>query len=130
MSHFSQVKTKLRDREVLKEALKKMGFEVVEGAEGQKVRGYMGDIQQAEFKILTSSHYDIGFIADEEGNYSLVGDWELMPRVSGIEEAHFTAAVKKEYAREAILRTARERGYEVQEQENEDGVVEMVVVQW
>lgn len=129
MSHFSQVKTKLRDRRILKGALEKSGFTVVEGEEGTKVRGYFGETQKADFKILTSSNYDIGFAMDEEGNYSLVGDWELMPRVSGIERESFLAHVKREYAREAILQTAADNGYEVQMQET-DGTIEMVVVQW
>lgn len=129
MSHFSQVKTKLRDRTVLKKALQKLGFTVVEGEQGTQVRGYFGDTQKSEFKILTDSHYDIGFVQDEQGNYSAVGDWELMPRVSGISQEPFLASVKKEYAKEAILSTAAAQGYEVQIQENED-TVEMVVVQW
>jgi hypothetical protein len=130
VSHFSQVKTKLRDQTVLKKALTKMGFTVVEGEEGTKVRGYFGDTQAAEFKVLTKTHYDIGFVRDEEGNYSLVGDWELMPRVSGISQEPFLADVKREYARESILQTAAQQGYEVKMQENVEGTIEMVVVQW
>lgn len=129
MSHFTQVKTQIKDRTLLKKALEKLGHTVVEGEQGTCVRGYMGNTLPAEFKILTSTHYDIGFQKDEEGNYSFVGDWELMPRVSGIKEADFAASVKREYAREMILQTAAEQGYQVEEQEN-DGTIEMVVVQW
>jgi hypothetical protein len=129
VSHFTQVKTQIKDTSVLKKALNTMGLTVVEGAEGQKVRGYFGEVQAAEFKVLTESHYDIGFIRDEHGNYAFVGDWELMPRVSGIEQTVFTHHVKREYAKEAILRTAAERGYEVMMKENGEEI-EMVVSQW
>ncbi len=129
MSHFTQVKTKLRDCTILKKALTQMGFTVVEGEEGQQVRGYFGDTQPAEFKVLTTSHYDIGFTQDAEGSYSLVGDWELMPRVSGIEQNQFLIDVKREYAKQAILHTAALQGYEVEMQESEEGTIEMVVVQ-
>lgn len=129
MSHFSQVKTKIQDREVLKKALRKLGHTLVEGTQGQTVRGFMGDTQPAEFKVLTSTHYDIGFVRDAQGDYSLVGDWELLPKVSGITQQDFLKSVKREYARESIREAAEARGYEVQEQEK-DGVIEMVVVQW
>lgn len=129
MSHFTQVKTKLKDRSILQAALKRMGHTVVEGEEGRTVRGFMGETQPADFKVLTDTHYDIGFNIDAAGGYSLVGDWELLPKVSGIDAEGFLASVKREYAREAILRTAAERGYEVQVEEK-DGNLEMVVVQW
>ncbi len=129
MSHFSQVKTQIRNRIDLEAALKKLGYTVVEGQAGTVVRGYMGDTLPAEFKVLTDSHYDIGFVKDEAGNYNLVGDWELMPRVSGLTQEGFTADVKREYARASILRAAAEQGYEVQMEEKE-GQIEMVVSQW
>lgn len=129
MSHFTQVKTQIRDRRILEKALAKLGYEVVSGEQGQQVRGFMGDIQNAEFKVSTGSKYDIGFEKDVEGNYSLVADWELMPRVAGITQEEFQASVKREYARETILQTAAEQGYEVQMEEH-DGTIEMVVVQW
>jgi hypothetical protein len=59
----------------------------------------------------------------------LVADWELMPRVSGIQESEFSAVVKREYAREMILQTAFEQGYSVEMEENE-GIIQMVVTQW
>ncbi len=130
MSHFAQVKTKMRDKSVLQAALKRMGHDVVEEVQGVQVRGYFGECSAAEFKILTSTHYDIGFVQDEEGCYTLVGDWELLPKVSGIEETAFLASVKREYARQTILKTAAEKGYSVEEKENEEGVLEMVVAQW
>jgi hypothetical protein len=129
MSHFTQVKTKIREKAVLKKALTEMGFTIVEGEQGTQVRGYFGNTQTAEFKVLTSSHYDIGFVQDEQGSYSLVGDWELMPRVSGIEQNQFLIDVKRAYAKQAIYETAAQQGYQVEVQESEEGTIEMVVVQ-
>lgn len=128
MSHFTQVKTQLKESTVLKRALARLGYAVVEGEEGQQVRGFMGDTQAAEFKIRTSTHYDIGFARDAQGGYALVGDWELLPKVSGIVQAEFLKNIKREYARETILEQAAARGYEVQTEEK-DGVLELVVVQ-
>ncbi len=130
MSHFTQVKTRLNDKEVLKKALVELGLTIVEGEAGRQVRGYFGETQQAEFKVLTETHYDIGFSRAEDGSYSLVGDWELLPRVSGIEPERFLCDVKRAYAKQAILTTAAQQGYEVELKESEDGTIEMVVAQW
>lgn len=131
MSHFSEVKTHLKCAQTIQSVLKKSGFEVVENPEGVEVRGYMGETLQADFKILTKTHYDIGFRKNEEGSYEIVGDWELMPRVADIEQESFARWLKKEYARESILTTAQEQGYEVEEVEDQEtGQIQMVVTKW
>lgn len=131
MSHFSQVKTKLKQGETLKRALRQLGFTVVEAAEGVEVRGFFGAVEAAEFKILTSTHYDIGFRLGADGNYECVGDWELLPNVSNIEREPFLTAVKRSYAKEAILELAEAKGLEVEVSEDETtGEMQMVVSQW
>lgn len=131
MSHFSQVKTHMTHTETLKKILKASGFEIIEDQEGVQVRGYFGETQSAEFKILTRTHYDIGFKKNEEGSYELIGDWELMPKVADIEQKSFTNWLKREYAKEMILKTAQEKGYEVEQiSENENGEIQLVVSQW
>ena len=136
MSHFTEVKTKIRNRETLKKALIKLGHEVVESEAGQgvEVRGYFGQTLPADFKILTSTHYDIGFKLNEEGNYELVGDWELLPKVSGIEQEVFAKQLKREYAHQTILGISEKMGYSVEynnaETQTEDGQMQLSVKQW
>lgn len=130
MSHFSQLKTSLTQKDILKKVLKDMNFEIVEEPNGVDVRGYFGETQRAEFKILTDTHYDIGFVKGATGGYEIVGDWELLPKVSGIEQNDFASKIKREYARESILQTAKSQRYEVECVEAEDGTFEMVVTQW
>lgn len=135
MSHFSEVKTKIKNRETLKKALAKLGFEIVEAEAGSSVdvRGYFGESQAAEFKILTSTHYDIGFRLNEEGTYEIVGDWELLPKVSGIECEAFTKQVKREYAHQSVLAIAEKMGYGVEyanQGADENGEMQISVKQW
>jgi len=129
MSHFSEIKTKITHREHLLKALKNLGLKVETAEMGVEVRGFMGNISQAEFKVLTDTHYDIGFTRNAEGCYEISADWELMPRVANIEQTEFTNLVKKEYAKTTILETAKAKGMEVEVIENE-GNIEMVVSQW
>ncbi len=131
MSHFSEVKTRLSNRQVLKKALLAMGHTIVDNEEGRVVRGYFGNTLPAEFKILTRTHYDIGFVRDEEGNYQVVGDWELMPKVAGITQEDFLRGLKRSYAKTAIQEIAKTQGYDIQCVEDEtQNSIEMVVTQW
>jgi hypothetical protein len=131
MSHFSEVKTQIKNAEILKKVLKAASFQIEEATEGVSVRGFMGDTLHADFKILTKTHYDIGFKRNAEGNFDLIGDWELMPQVADIEQTSFTQWLKREYARESILTTAHEQGYEIEEiTDQETGQIQMVVTKW
>ncbi|MBI4403753.1 MAG: DUF1257 domain-containing protein [Deltaproteobacteria bacterium] len=130
MSHFTQVKTLLRNKDTLIKALKAMGHTVVEEADSVKVRGFMGDTETADFKILTDTHYDIGFRRLSDGTYELVGDWDVLPKASGIERETFARTLKKQYAQVAISEIAKQQGYEVESHEQQDGSIEMVVTQW
>jgi hypothetical protein len=131
MSHFTQVKTKLTEKGILKKVLGNLGFQLEEAEEGVEVRGFFGNKESAEFKALTSTHYDIGFKRNETGSYEVIADWDLMPRVARIEKEEFLKKLKREYAKEVILETAHLGGYEVQCIENEETQeIEMVVTQW
>lgn len=128
MSHFTQLKTALKNKRAIQRALKQMGFTVVE-EEKTLVRGFFGDTTEADFKILTKSNYDIGFQKHATGDYELVGDFELMPRVAGIEKESFLTQLRREYAKASIQITAEEKGYQVEVSENGEQI-EMVVTQW
>lgn len=131
MSHFSEIKTNLKNKKILKKALEALGYSLVEEENGVEVRGFFGATQKAEFKALTRTHYDIGFVLNQDGNYDVVADWELMPKVSLIEKDQFLREVKREYAKQTVLLLAQEKGYEVQMTENEENqTLQMVVTQW
>lgn len=129
MSHFSEVKTKIRDGRLLRKAVEKLGFAVDEATDGVAVRGFFGETTPAEFKIATGSTYDVGFRKNESGDYEVVGDWEILPRAAGLVREDFLKRVKRQYAETAIRELAAERGLEVETSET-DGTVELVVSQW
>jgi hypothetical protein len=131
MSHFTEVKTKIKNKERLKKVLSSKGFEIEEDSNGVEVRGYFGDTIKAEFKILTKSHYDIGFVKDDQGNYEAVGDWELMPKVSGIEQTSFINEISQSYAIKTVEEMAEEKGYSLEMGDvDEEGNIQMVVTEY
>ncbi len=131
MSHFSQLKTNLKNRTTLQKALRQLGYQIEEATEGVTVRGFFEESVHADFKILTDTHYDIGFKLDADGSYEIVGDWDLLPKVSGIDRDAFVKKVRREYAKTSVIELAQEKGYEVELVENsETQAIEMVVSQW
>ena len=130
MSHFSEVKTQLKSKPLLKKALTSLGYKVSEGI-GADVRGFFGETQKADFKISTSSDYDIGFKKNQSGHYELVGDWDLLPKVSGINQQQFLNSVSRAYATTAIQEVAKEKGYDLEiNVDQEEQTTEIVVRQW
>ena len=128
MSHFSTVKTELRDRESLLAALRDLGQEPSAGE--QPVRGYRGQTLTADLCCPQSEGGDIGFRWNSaEQHYELVTD--LDPWKQSVPVERFLAQLTQRYALQSILRSSAEEGYQVAEQrEQADGSIELVVTRW
>ncbi len=74
MSHFTKVKTVIRDREFLCEALRQLHHEFREG-ENLVVRGYRGGTERADVVVDTGCQYDVGFQRQADQTYAAVADW-------------------------------------------------------
>jgi len=128
MSHFSTVKTELRDRESLLAALRDLGQEPSSGE--QPVRGYRGQTVTADLCCPQSEGGDIGFRWNSaEQRYELVTDLDLWKQSVPVER--FLAQLTQRYALQSILRSSAEEGYQVSEQSQQaDGSIELVVTRW
>ena len=128
MSHFSTVKTELRDRESLLAALRDLGQEPSAGE--KPVRGYRGQTVTADLCCPQSEGGDIGFRWNSaEQHYELVTDLDLWKQSVPVER--FLAQLTQRYALQSILRSSAEEGYQVAEQRQQaDGSIELVVTRW
>ena len=128
MSHFSTVKTELRDQESLLAALRDLGQEPSSGE--QPVRGYRGQTVTADLCCPQSEGGDIGFRWNSaEQRYELVTDLDLWKQSVPVER--FLAQLTQRYALQSILRSSAEEGYQVAEQRQQaDGSIELVVTRW
>ena len=128
MSHFSTVKTELRDREALVAALRDMGQEPASGE--QPVRGYRGQTVTADLCCTQDGGADIGFRWNSaEQRYELVTDLDLWSQPIPVER--FLAQLTQRYALQSILASTSEEGYQVSEQRHSaDGSIELVVTRW
>ncbi len=128
MSHFSEIKTQIKNRELLKDSLTELGWALETSPNGVKVRGYLGATYDAEFKVLTDTHYDIGFRRNESGNYEMVGDWEILPKIIGQDQNALINQIKRNYAKNTVIDMAKQQGYSIECIETA-GALEMVVTE-
>jgi hypothetical protein len=128
MSHFSTVRTELRDRQALVEALTDLGY--APSCEPQPVRGYRGQTVVAELSVPQAEGGDIGFRWNAtSGSYELVADLELWKQPIPVER--FLAKLNQRYALRAILAAGSEEGFQVSRQTSElDGSIELVLTRW
>ena len=128
MSHFSTVRTELRDRQALIEALADLGHSPLEGI--QPVRGYRGQTVMADLTVPQEQGADIGFRWNESsGSYELVADLDLWKQPIPVER--FLARLTQRYALRTILAASAEEGFQIEEQTSQlDGSIELVVTRW
>ena len=128
MSHFSTIRTKLRNKPQLQEALEILQYDVKQDQE-LKVSGSHGighETVEAELAIGT----DIGFRMNPmTGEYELVADLETWNQPIPVER--FMDKVNQQYARMTVHNTVKEMGFQVEEEwEMEDNSIELTVTRW
>lgn len=128
MSHFSQIKTKIRNLPALQAALTDVGVDWKAGPKA--VRGYQGTTDIAEVVVEQTNGYDLGFKRNAgTGDYELVADlqyWQQPLSVDG-----FLNRVTQRYAYHTVLSETSRQGFQVAEQQsNEDGSIRLVLQRW
>lgn len=126
MSHFSQIKTQIRNLSSLKSALTDLGIDWKSGP--TEVRGYRGQTTQAEIAIAQDNGYDIGFRWNGQ-EYELVADlqyWQQDLTVNG-----FLNQVTQRYAYHTVMNETAKQGFQVAEtQKQADGSIRLVLQRW
>jgi len=128
MSHFSTVRTELRQREPLLTALRDLGYEPEPGP--RPVRGYRGQTVEADLAVTMSEGGDLGFRwNDSTGSYELVTDLDLWRQAIPVER--FLSRLTQRYAFNTVLAASAQEGFTLSEQlTNQDGSIELVVTRW
>ncbi len=123
MSHFTSIKVQIKNGKILHQVLQELGYTIECNTQ---VRGYQGDMTNAEYVIRQQNGYDLGFRSNRE-NYELVADfWG-----AGINQAEFVNSIMHKYAHKALMETVQKQGFNVEEEEVlEDGTVRVVVGRW
>jgi hypothetical protein len=120
MSHFVRIRTQIREREHLIQALRDLHYQFQEG-QNLAVRGWQGNREPAEVVVQTGSQYDIGF-RRQAGEYEVVADWWGVEHSTSLRQEAFLGQVAQRYSYNVVRAQAREQYLMVEEeQELENG---------
>ena len=128
MSHFSTIKTQLKEVKPLIKALNQLGYHIDE--EKKFVKGYKSQFTEVDISMDLPGDTKVGFKWDQNSNsYELVTDLDLWKFDLPVER--FISKVTQMYAYQTIITKSEEDGYQIVEQKNQnDGSIELVLTKW
>ena len=127
MSHFSTIKTQLKEAEPLIKALNNLGYTI--NQDENFVKGYRGNLTAVDISINLPCDTKVGFKLNNSNAYELVTDLDLWKFEIPVER--FISKVTQMYAYQTIISKTREDGYQIVEEKNKiDGSIELVVTKW
>ena len=125
MSHFSTIRTKIRHKPQLIEALELLQYDVQENIELINPI----DHQHEKVKVDVSIGNDIGFRLNSNGEYELVADIQTWK--DPVPPKRFVEKVTQQYARMTVHNQIKEMGFQVEEEwEMDDNSIELTVTRW
>ena len=133
MSHFTAVKTKIKDLACLVRAIKDLGFEFTqaEALQQVRVRGYQGQTTDAVLSIKASKTYDIGVKVSADGTYEFVADWWGVETTRGVTEKQFIQQLTRRYSYHKVMDEVKKKGYTIEtKEEKEDETIQIRVRTW
>ena len=121
MSHFSTIKTQLKEAEPLIKALNNLGYII--NQQEKFVKGYRGKFTAVDISMNLPGDTKVGFKWNiNSKSYELVADLDL---------ERFISKVTQMYAYQTIISKTKEEGYQIVEQKNKnDGSIELVLTKW
>lgn len=107
MSHFSTLRTKITDAEVLKTSLSDLGITVKTNAD---VRGYNGQRIRADIVAELEGEYDLGWSQNSDGTYDLIADlWGVAKKHN---QTELINSINQKYAVNKTLSESKQQGLE------------------
>ena len=125
MSHFSTIKTKIKEKPYLIKALQLLQYDVQENIELVNPI----DHQHEKVKVDVSIGNDIGFRLNKDGVYELVADIQTWK--DPVPPRRFIENVTQQYAKATILDTITEQGFTIEKESTTiDNTIELVATRW
>ena len=125
MSHFSTIKTKIKHKPELIEALELLQYNVVQDVKLENPF----DHEHKQWQVDVAIGDDIGFKLNKDGVYELVADIQTWK--DPIPPERFLDKVTQQYARMTLYNTVKEMGFQVEDEwEMDDNSIELTVTRW
>ncbi len=134
MSHFTSIKTQIKNQDALVKALADIGFENLEVHEtAQHLYGYQGDVREQTAEVIIRRQYigaasnDIGFKQQPDGQFeAIISEYDRHKY-----SQDWLNGLTQRYGYHALMATAPAQGFSVEEEGTlEDGTIRVVVARW
>lgn len=126
MSHFSKIKTTLKDLNLLKKSLTDLS--VIWDTEVKQIKGYNNKTSFANLVISQNNNYDIGF-SWNGFEYQLVADLQFWQQPWSVEL--FLDKVTQRYAYHSIIEVTNKQGFKtIEEVKLEDSSIHLTLQRW
>ena len=122
MSHFTTIKTQIKDIEALKTACTEMGLPVLEKAQA---RGYYNSTTPGDYVIQLKGPYDIAVQKQADGSFGLTAD--LYAGHVEQEVGSNYGKLLQLYAVHKAMKEARRKGHLVTRQHKTNGEIKLVI---
>ena len=123
MSHFTTIKTQIRDIEALRRACTELGLSLLDKAEA---RGYANQNKVGDHVIRLKGPYDIALTKSQDGSYELTTDW-WDGHVEKEVGPNFGKLLQLYGVHKAILE-ARKKGLSVLRKAKQDGSIKLILI--
>ena len=125
MSHFSTIKTKIKEKPYLIKALQLLQYDVQEDVELVNPI----DHQHEKVKVDVSIGNDIGFRLNKDGVYELVADIQTWK--DPVPPRRFVEKITQQYAKATILDIIEDKGFTIEKESTTiDNTIELVATRW
>jgi Protein of unknown function (DUF1257) len=122
MSHFTTIKTQIKDIEALRSACQEMGLSLLQNAEA---RGYYENKIKGDYVIRLKGPYDIALNKQPDGSFGLTADlWQ----------GHVENEVGQGYGKllqlygvHKAIREARKKGHLVSRSQQQNGAIKLSI---
>lgn len=122
MSHFTEIKTQIRDIAALREACTELGIPLLDKT---TARGYAGQTRQGDYVIRLKGPYDIAVNRQDDGTFGLTTDWW-----AGHVEKEVGSGFGRLLQLYGVHKTrleAKRKGYTVKRQTLADGAIKLTI---
>ena len=125
MSHFSTIKTKIKEKPYLIKALQLLQYDVQENIELVNPI----DHQHEKVKVDVSIGNNIGFRLNKDGVYELVADIQTWK--DSVPPRRFVEKITQQYAKATILDSIEDKGFTIEKESTTiDNNIEIVATRW
>jgi len=122
MSHFTTIKTQIKDIQALRSACDELGLSLVQNG---KARGYSTNKTKGDYVIRLKGPYDIALNQQPDGSFGITADlWEGYVET---EVGKNYGKLMQLYAVHKAMREARKKGHLTRRSQQNDGSIKLVI---